>query len=285
MVHTLTVKHQDPREKPIPTPWQDPIDQWLAHLAATGSTRQSIKTRRDHGRRIARALGGSPASATGAQLIAWAAGQRWARETRRSVYNSARSFFGHLHRAGLIDGDPSAELPRVKATEPLPRPTPEVIYRTALADVTERRVRVALRLAAEAGLRRTEVSLVHADDLQPDLLGWTLIAHGKGGKDRRVPLEDDLAREVAVQADGGWLLPGRIDGHLSGAYVGKLVARALPGVWTMHTLRHRFGTLAADGGDLIAVQRLLGHASVATTQRYVLRPDDALRRAARLAAA
>ncbi len=125
----------------------------------------------------------------------------------------------------------------------------------------------------------------HADDLQPDLLGWTLIAHGKGGKDRRVPLEDDLAREVAVQADGGWLLPGRIDGHLSGAYVGKLVARALPGVWTMHTLRHRFGTLAADGGDLIAVQRLLGHASVATTQRYVLRPDDALRRAARLAAA
>ena len=68
VVHTLTVKHQDPREKPIPTPWQDPIDPWLAHLAATGSTRQSIKTRRDHGRRIARALGGSPASATGAQL-------------------------------------------------------------------------------------------------------------------------------------------------------------------------------------------------------------------------
>lgn len=172
-----------------------------------------------------------------------------------------------------------------RASEPLPRPTPEIIYQTALTDACERRVRVALRLAAEAGLRRTEVSLVHADDLVPDLLGWTLIAHGKGGKDRRVPLEDDLAREVAVQADGGWLLPGRIDGHLSGQYVGKLVARALPGVWTMHTLRHRFGTLAADGGDLIAVQRLLGHASVATTQRYVLRPDDALRRAARLAAA
>ena len=222
---------------------------------------------------------------TGEQLIAWAARQKWARETRRSVYYSARSLFGYLHASGRIEGSPAAALPRVKATEPLPRPTPEVIYRTALADVTERRVRVALRLAAEAGLRRTEVSLVHADDLQPDLLGWTLIAHGKGGKDRRVPLEDDLAREVAVQADGGWLLPGRIDGHLSGAYVGKLVARALPGVWTMHTLRHRFGTLAADGGDLIAVQRLLGHASVATTQRYVLRPDDALRRAARLAAA
>lgn len=125
---------------------------------------------------------------------------------------------------------------------------------------------------------------MHARDLHPDLLGWTLTVHGKGGKTRDVPLSDDLAKLVQVQADGDWLLPGRIDGHMSGQHLGKLVAKALPGVWTMHTLRHRFGTLAADGGDLIAVQRLLGHASVATTQRYVARPDDALRRAAQLAA-
>lgn len=284
-VLTLVSVTRDPREKPIPDAWSEPIARWLDHLSASGATTQSIRTRRDHARRAARALGGCPSTVTGAQLIAWAAGKRWARETRRSVYNSLRSYFGHLVCAGLVEVDPTLELPRVKAAEPLPRPTPEVVYRTALACVAEQRVRVALRLAAEAGLRRTEVSLVHADDLQPDLLGWTLIAHGKGGKDRRVPLGDDLAREVAAQAAGGWLLPGRIDGHLSGAYVGTLVSRALPGVWTMHTLRHRFGTLAADGGDLIAVQRLLGHASVATTQRYVLRPDDALRRAARLAAA
>ncbi len=283
MLTLLSVK-QDPREKPIPDAWREPIDRWLDHLTSTGATRQSIKTRRDHARRIARALGDSPSAATGARLIAWAARQQWARETRRSVYNSARGLFGHMCAGGLIDANPAAELPAVRPTEPRPRPTPEVVYRTALADVTERRVRVALRLAGEAGLRRTEVSLVHADDLEPDLLGWTLVTHGKGGKDRRVPLEDDLAREVIAQCDGGWMLPGRIDGHLSGAYVGKLVARALPGIWTMHTLRHRFGTRAANAGDLIAVQQLLGHASVATTQRYVLRPDDALRRAAKLAA-
>ena len=283
MLTLLSVK-QDPREKPVPDAWREPIDLWLAHLISTGASEQSVKTRRDHGRRIARALGGCPSKVTGERLIAWAACQRWARETRRSVYYSARSLFGYLHASGRIEGSPAAALPAVRPTEPRPRPTPEVIYRTALADVTQPRVRVALRLAAEAGLRRTEVSLVHADDIEPDILGWTLIAHGKGGKDRRVPLADDLAREVIVQCDGGWLLPGRIDGHLSGAYVGKLVARALPGIWTMHTLRHRFGTRAAEGGDLIAVQQLLGHASVATTQRYVLRPDDALRRAAKLAA-
>ena len=277
---TLVTSEGDPREKPVPAAWRAPIDHWLDHLAAGGATRQSIQTRRDHLRRVARALDGDPRSVTGGQLVGWSARHDWARETRRSIHNSLRSFYGWLD----VDPNPAAELPRVRATEPCPRPTPEVIYRTALAGVVDVRVRVALRLAAEAGLRRSEVSMVHARDLQPDLLGWSLLAHGKGGKDRPVPLSDDLAREVRLLAAGGWLLPGRIDGHLSGPYLGKLVARALPGVWTMHTLRHRFGTLAAEEGDLIAVQRLLGHASVATTQRYVLRPDGALRRAARHAA-
>lgn len=277
---TLVTSGGDPREKPVPAAWRASIDHWLTHLAASGASKQSIRTRRDHLRRVARAVGGDPRAVTGDQLIAWAARQQWARETRRSVYNSLRSYYGHMD----MDADPAASLPRVRASEPRPRPTPEVIYRTALTGAVDVRVRVALRLAAEAGLRRTEVSLVHASDLQPDLLGWSLLAHGKGGKDRLVPLGDDLAREVRLLARGGWLLPGRIDGHLSGAYVGKLVARSLPGAWTMHTLRHRFGTLAAEDGDLIAVQRLLGHTSVATTQRYVLRPDDALRRAAAHAA-
>ena len=103
MLTLLSVK-QDPREKPVPDAWREPIDLWLAHLISTGASEQSVKTRRDHGRRIARALGSCPSTVTGEQLIAWAARQKWARETRRSVYYSARSLFGYLLHADGLQG-------------------------------------------------------------------------------------------------------------------------------------------------------------------------------------
>lgn len=82
------------------------------------------------------------------------------------------------------------------------------------------------------------------------------------------------------------MLPGRIDGHLSARRVGELAAEALSEGWTAHTLRHRAATRVHEAtGDLLAVQRMLGHASVATTQRYVMTTDDRLRRAMRTAAA
>lgn len=274
----------DPRALPVPEPWRQPITDWLAHLAASSATRQTLATRRDHMHRIARAMGGTPWETTSMGLIRWASRQDWARETRRSVYASARGFWGWATTSGLADTNPALSLPRVRASEPSPRPTPEDVYRAALEAVQDWRVRLALRLAAEAGMRRAEVAQVHANDVTQDLLGWSIIAHGKGGKTRIIPLSNDLAHAVWHHADGGWLLPGRVEGHLSERHVGKLVAAALPGGWTMHTLRHRFATRAAEEGDLIAVQRLLGHASVATTQRYVARPDEALRRAARAAA-
>ncbi|WP_022899139.1 tyrosine-type recombinase/integrase, partial [Humibacter albus] len=77
------------------------------------------------------------------------------------------------------------------------------------------------------------------------------------------------------------LFPGRVDGHLSAAYVSKLISRALPEGVTAHPLRHRFASRAyAAERDIRAVQELLGHASVATTQIYTAVPDAALRRAA-----
>ena len=82
----------------------------------------------------------------------------------------------------------------------------------------------------------------------------------------------------------GWLFPTGFGGHLTPDRVGRLVALALPGDYSMHTLRHRFATPAYRGTrNLRAVQPLLGHESIATTERYTA-VDDAEIRAAMVAA-
>lgn len=138
------------------------------------------------------------------------------------------------------------------------------------------RVRLMLTLAVRQGLRRGEVAQVHSEDLVEDLTGWTLRVHGKGRKDRDVPLADDVAVQLRA-LPAGWAFPGP-DGHLSADYVGVLMARALPGSWTAHTLRHAFATKAwRQSKDLLSLAIVLGHARPETTRRYVAVDTDDLR--------
>ncbi|WP_420807984.1 tyrosine-type recombinase/integrase [Actinobaculum suis] len=187
---------------------------------------------------------------------------------------------------GRRKDNPAISLPKVKPQEPRPRPAALKVIAKAEHDSSSR-VTLMLRLSAEAGLRRGEVAQVHIMDLFEDLTGWSLLVHGKGGKERIVPLTDELARAVrrACMANGGFAFPGAINGHLSAGRVGKLVSNALPAGVTMHALRHTFATRAyAASSDLLAVQHLLGHASPSTTQRYVAIDAARLRKVAQAAA-
>ena len=104
-----------------------------------------------------------------------------------------------------------------------------------------------------------------------------MIVHGKGGKARTVPMPPGLV--AAVEARGpGWTFPGDDAGHVSPEWLGRLVTRALPPGVTMHALRHRFATRAYERtGDLVSVQRILGHESPHTTLRYLAIADEASR--------
>lgn len=242
----------------------------------------TVSTRREHIERAARATEWlQPRDVQSNDLLAYFAVQAWANETRRSHRSSHRSFWAWACINGHAECNPALKLPKVKASDPLPRPCPEQVLLEGKSKAT-RRTRLILRCAAEAGMRRTEIACVHRDDLFQDLSGWSLVVHGKGGRKRWVPLNAGLAAEIlaATEESGGYMLPGREPNtHLTPRYVGTLASQVLTDGWTLHTLRHYFATRAYRlDRDVFTVQRLLGHASPATTQRYVGQDMDALRR-------
>lgn len=271
-----------PMARPVPGAWTGALQSWVVHLRAAGRPETTIRTRLDHLRRFAR-VGGvpDPWDVTTDDLLEWTGREGWSREYRRSIRNSLIAFYRWGVDQGHMDVSPAERLPAVKAAKPKPRPIPLDLYASALAGADER-VRLILRLAFEAGLRRTEISLVHERDLDHGADGWSLTVHGKGAKDRDVPLNHSIAIAVraACMAGGGYAFPGDRDGHLSGEYVGKLATRAIPGRWTLHTLRHAFGTdLLRAGIDMRTIQELLGHSSIATTEIYT-KPAPTAARAA-----
>lgn len=243
----------------------------------------TIAQRRYQVSRLARAhVDRSPWDLTVNDLTAYLSSHEWGREMLRSNRAAARSFYGWAHAAGLTDHDPSRLLRKVPASRGVPRPAPEFVINTALERADDR-VQLMIVLGSRYGLRRGEISRVSTRDLRVDPDGqWSLVVHGKGGKDRVIPLMPDIAG-VIRDAAPGWLFPStRLqDGGrpISPAWAGKLIRRALADA-TTHQLRHRFASRSYQAtGDIRAVQELLGHASVATTQRYTAVADGALRAA------
>lgn len=208
----------------------------------------------------------------------------WAASYRRSYRSTLRHFFKWARRDDLTPTNPMKGIDTVTVPDGKPRPAPELAVQMG-QQYHDRRVPIMVRLGAQAGLRCCEICRVHRDDLVQTPGGFDLRVHGKGRKVRVIPIPRALAYEIK-DADG-FLFPGQIDGHLSAAYVSKLISRALPDHWTAHTLRHRFASVAyiGTGKDLRAVQELLGHASVATTQVYTAIENDTMRAAVEFAAA
>lgn len=135
-----------------------------------------------------------------------------------------------------------------------------------------------IMLGAEAGLRRGEIAVVSRSDVIDERAGASLIVHGKGRRERTVPLTpaaaDAIARQFSnVSRELPWLFPSKgryADTHIQPIRVGELINEALPGRWSAHTLRHRFATEAyRSSRDLLLVQTLMGHSKLETTAIYV----------------
>jgi site-specific recombinase XerD len=153
-----------------------------------------------------------------------------------------------------------------------------------------RRVRddAVLEVLYGSGVRVGELCGLRVDAL--DLGAGAMSVWGKGSKERRVPLSGPAVialrtwlgvRHDVVAPDAGAALFGNERGHvLTPRDVRRIIDRRSPRPTHPHALRHTFATHLLDGGaDLRAVQELLGHADVATTQRYTHVSNHRLREA------
>jgi integrase/recombinase XerD len=206
---------------------------------------------------------------------------------RRTVAG-LRTWFAFLVAEGIIAGDPSERLELPKRWQTLPEVLTQSEVTTLLAapsqdDPLYYRDKAMLELAYGAGLRVSEWTSVTVRDVhQDDRLVRVL---GKGSKERLVPFGRSAAAAVAIYLRE--LRPKLERGGGKGVLF--LNARGQPlsrmGAWTIlrkhveragikkavtpHTLRHSFATHLLEGGaDLRAVQEMLGHADVSTTQVY-----------------
>ncbi len=235
------------------------------HLQAASCSAETIKLRRYHLTRLARDHLRDVLELETADLERWLGNPAWSASTRRSHRSTLRVFYAWARRAGLIEQDPAEPLPAVRTRRGEPRPADEDDYTWAVARADDR-LRRALRLGGECGLRRSEIARVRVEHIEPDLVGSCLRVVGKGGHVRLVPLPDDLAADLRA-IGAGWVFPSPRGGHLTPGHIGVLVKRALGS--STHTLRHRAGTLSYAGTlDLRAVQEFLGHASPVTTAIY-----------------
>jgi integrase/recombinase XerC len=274
---------------PVAPVWSEWIEEWSTALRAAGRASSTIASRRQVLAQLSREVTGGPGDVTTTALVEWMGLEvwdvelgrlrpRWSGERRRAVRAALAGFYRWAHGTGRVDVDPALGLPAVRPSDGVPRPAPLQVYLDALTRASDAQ-RLQLVLACELGMRRAEVAQVHTRDVVEDLAGSSLIVHGKGGRQRSVPLAPDLARQLR-ELPAGYLFPGRCDGHLSPRWVGRRISKLLGGDTTMHQLRHLFATvMLRRGANLVHVQRTMGHRSLATTQRYLYVEDDELRRA------
>jgi integrase/recombinase XerD len=216
-------------------------------------------------------------------------GEAWLPLKRATVARKAaalRRFFGFLADEGLRADDPSPALPRPVSERPLPKVLDrgavdalfaQIEHRLAGGKPADLRLAALVELLYGSGLRATELVSLPRNAIAPDRP--FLILKGKGGRERLVPISDRARAAVAAHAalvprDAQFLFPSG-KGHLSRVRLHQLIkalaaaAGVPPERISPHVLRHAFATHLLEGGaDLRAVQTMLGHADIATTQIY-----------------
>jgi integrase/recombinase XerC len=223
------------------------------------------------------------------RYMAHLAATGFARRSMARKASSLRRYFRWAARRGVVPFDPSLGLSAPRGDGRLPRVLQQEELNTLLDDPPARtaddlpavrtRDDAVLEVLYGAGLRVAELCSLDLEHL--DLAHERAVVWGKGGKQRTVPLgepavaalrawlEDGRATLTTPDTPDGALFVNRRGKRLTPRDVRRILDHRAAAPTHPHALRHSFATHLLDGGaDLRAVQELLGHADLATTQRY-----------------
>ena len=203
---------------------------------------------------------------------------------------AVRSLYRWLAQEGVVEQSPAKLVATPKLPKKLPR-VPTIEEMNAVLDglmpeqaAFPERDRLMLELLYGCGIRNSELTGINLDDIR--LSAQAILIRGKGKKERYVPFGESAksalaaylpARQAALsetRRNTPALLINRRGGRLTTRSVGRIikkiaVAKGLSPDVHPHTLRHAFGAhMLEEGADLRAIQELLGHERLATTQRY-----------------
>lgn len=215
-----------------------------------------------------------------------------ASSTARAIA-AIKSLFTFAHqKTGLLKANPAGAVSVPKVKDCLAeRILPQWVVQTMIGLEPNKRNSVLLKLLYVAGLRVSEVTQLQWLSLQPREIGGQVLVYGKGGKTRAIKLPANLWQELqSLRGDAAMGEPvftsRKGKGHLTEAQVNRIVKAAalrVPGLEkevaasvSPHWLRHAHASHAMDkGAPVHLVKETLGHASVATTGRYLhARPTD-----------
>jgi len=230
------------------------------------------------------------------RYLAHLAANRFAKRSIARKAAAIRRYFGWARRTGVVDVDPALGLRAPAGEGRLPRVLDGAELRTLLEPETatddsepqwrRRRDDALMEMLYGSGLRVSELCSLDLDGV--DSRRGVVTVWGKGGKERRVPMSQAAVeavktwitsrREVRTDESGAALFLNARGGRVRARDVRRVMDRRSSRPTHPHALRHTFATHLLDGGaDLRAVQELLGHSDVATTQRYTHVSKERLR--------
>ena len=249
----------------------------LAHLRRINGRPDSIRDRRDNVLRYERWLNGiAHSDVTQETILRWQdyITPRVATSSAVTYVSNIRAFYAWAYEYEHLPTNPAARIRRPRLDAAKPRPVPPLHFRAALRGATGD-LRAMFILCGYLGLRVGEIARMRREDVLREPIGTFLLIHGKGGKQRVIPLPDPIERMLApwlvgragpvfLGSTGRQLRPGEVTYTVSTHFQGL----GMP--WTAHNLRHRTATrLLQLTKDVRLVQQILGHTSLSTTAGYL----------------